>query len=310
MNIIRGMKNLPALPAGCVLTMGNFDGVHLGHQALFRQVVREAKEASLPAIAMIFEPQPREYLHPDKAPARLTSFREKYQQIKQCGIDSLLCISFNSTIASIDASDFVHEWLEKRLKAKQIVIGDDFTFGARREGSPALLKTYADRGQFQLTVVSSCEQRGYRVSSTAIREALKANHFEVAESLLGRPYAITGKVAYGNALGRQLGFPTANLPLRRLKAALQGVFLVEVDDLSEDHRYRGIANIGYRPTVNGKNAILEVYIFDFEQEIYGHTLKVTFLEKIREEQKFASLEKLKKQIAEDVCIAQKISAKF
>lgn len=310
MNFIRGIKNLPLLPMGCILTMGNFDGVHLGHQALFQHSREAAKKGHLPTVAMVFEPQPLEYFQPDSAPARLTSLREKYYHIRHAGIDHLLSVFFNKSIVEMDARTFIENWLLQRLQVKHLIVGEDFRFGRQRAGTPELLKLYASQSVFSLTIVSNYDYNGERISSTAVREALATNQFRKAAELLGRPYAIIGKVAHGNELGRVLGFPTANIALRRIKPALKGVFLVEVNDITAQETYRGIANIGSRPTINGHSTLLEVNIFDFKKDIYGHELSVNFLAKIREEQKFASLGRLKAQITEDVCIAQKISAEF
>lgn len=290
--------------------MGNFDGVHLGHKVLLNQVHQTAMQAQIPSIALLFEPQPLEYFNKTISPARLTSFREKYLEIEQIGIDYLVCIPFNHYVANLTADYFVKEWVVNRLNAKFLIIGDDFRFGMNRQGTPALLHAYASSGHFQLDVIPPYKASMGRVSSTAIRQALSTANFALAEQLLGRPYTISGKVVHGKALGRKLGFPTANIPLRRYKAALNGVYLVEVNDKKTRKLYRGIANIGYRPTVNGKKALLEVHIFNFNEAIYGHCLQVRFLEKVRDEKKFSSLDRLKSQITQDVCIAQKISAKF
>lgn len=310
MKIIRNIINLPKSFSGCVLTVGNFDGVHLGHKALLTYVCKIAKYHHLPSVVMLFEPQPFEHFYPMRAPARLTSFQEKYQKIKKIGPDYLLCIPFSKHVAHLTAEQFIQEWLLTCLKAKRLVIGEDFTFGANRRGNLDLLAQYAKNGAFALDIMPPYKQGSHRISSTAVRQALAAEKFVLTKQLLGSPYAICGKVVHGNALGRKLGFPTANIHLHRLKAALNGVYLVNVEDKRIKAQYRGIANIGYRPTLNGRKPILEVNIFDFDDDIYEHHLRVTFLKKIREEKKFASLDELKTQIAEDVCIAKGISAQF
>lgn len=315
MKIIRGIynlkeHNLSQLFSQCVLTMGNFDGVHLGHQSLISRLKRIGQQLNLPTVVMIFEPQPLEFFSPDKAPARLTTFQEKYHYLAQLGVDYLLCIPFNQTIADLSADAFVQEWLINQLHAQYIIIGDDFKFGQHREGNAALLSRYADNKCFQLEALFSFEVDGLRVSSTMVRDALASGDFVLAEELLGRPYAICGKVIHGNALARQLGFPTANIHLHRKKAPLHGVYYVDVQNMHDGKWYQGIANIGLRPTIDGKSTTLEVNIFDFNQDIYGQHLSVIFREKIRAEKKFASLDELKQQIAQDICIAHQISAKF
>ncbi|MCO6523824.1 MAG: bifunctional riboflavin kinase/FAD synthetase [Candidatus Schmidhempelia sp.] len=310
MKIIRGIHNLPMSFSGCVLTMGNFDGVHLGHQTLLACLKQAKQHYNLPTVVMIFEPQPLEYFQPDNAPARLTSFQEKYYQLEQLGIDYLLCIPFNRQVATLSADDFVQQWLINQLQVQYIIVGDDFAFGRKREGDITLLAHYAKQGHFTLKSLPTYYYQAQRVSSTAIRQALSSSNFNLASQLLGRPYTICGKVIHGNALARQIGFPTANIQLHRLKPALHGVYLVEVTNTLTKRCYQGIANIGIRPTIDGKYATLEVNIFDFNQDIYGQYLTVYFKKKIRDEKKFTSLDDLKQQIIQDVCIARNISAKF
>jgi riboflavin kinase / FMN adenylyltransferase len=310
MKIIRGIHNLPMSLKGCVLTMGNFDGVHLGHQSLIAHLKQAKQHYNLPTVVMIFEPQPLEYFQPDNAPARLTSFQEKYYQLQQLHIDYLLCIPFNHQVAMLSPDDFVQQWLINQLQVHYIIVGDDFAFGRKRAGDIALLTHYAKAGHFALNSLPTYYYQGQRVSSTAIRQALSLSQFDLAQQLLGRPYTICGKVIHGNALARQLGFPTANIQLHRLKPALHGVYQVEVVNHANNNSYQGIANIGVRPTIDGKCATLEVNIFDFNQDIYGQYLTVHFKKKIRNEKKFASVDELKQQIAQDVCIARNISAKF
>lgn len=315
MKIIRGIYNLKEHNLSqefsqCVLTMGNFDGVHLGHQSLISRLKQVGQQENLPTVVMIFEPQPLEFFSPEKAPARLTTFQEKYHHLEQLGVDYLLCVPFNQTIADLPADTFVTEWLINQLHAQYIIIGDDFKFGYHREGNAELLSRYAEGNLFKLEALSSFEFNGLRVSSTVVRDILAEGDFALAEELLGRPYSICGKVIHGNALARQLGFPTANIHLHRKKAPLQGVYFVEVKNIDDGECYQGIANIGLRPTIDGKSTTLEVNIFDFNQDIYGQHLHVVFREKIRDEKKFVSLEALKQQIAQDICIAHQISAKF
>lgn len=310
MEIIRGLNNLPAQFKSCVLTLGNFDGIHLGHQALIKRLKDVGKNRNLPTVVMLFEPQPLEFFSANNAQARLTSFHEKCHFIQQLGIDYVLAIPFNQTFANVNAAQFIEHGLIEKLQAQYIVIGDDFRFGAKRQGDAVLLQHYADHGHFILESLPTYIINGQRVSSTAIRQALSNDDFPFASMLLGRPYTIQGRVIHGNKLARQLGFPTANIRLHRKQPALHGVYFVRVKNQCQNQQYEGIANIGLRPTINGKTAVLEVNIFDFDQNIYGQYLEVEFVEKIRNEVKFESLAALQSQIEQDICIAKQIRAKL
>ncbi|PXZ06604.1 bifunctional riboflavin kinase/FAD synthetase [Gilliamella apicola] len=310
MKIIRGIANLNNQFSQCVLTLGNFDGVHLGHQQLINHLIEQGKKLNLPTVVMLFEPQPLEFFSKQNAPARLTSFKEKVQLIEKLGIDYIIAVPFTQTFANMSAANFIQDWLINQLQAKYIVIGDDFRFGHERKGDITLLQQYTHNNQFAVESMPTFVYNTLRVSSTAIREALFNSDFKLAHCLLGRDYAIQGKVVHGNALARQLGFPTANIHLNRSKPALQGVYLVKVRNYCDDQHYHGIANIGIRPTIQGKKAILEVNLFDFSGDIYGQYLDVTFVRKLRDEKKFDSLTDLQQQIAQDVCTAQQISAKL
>ena len=310
MKIIRGIANLNNQFSQCVLTLGNFDGVHLGHQQLINHLIEQGKKLNLPTVVMLFEPQPLEFFSKQNAPARLTSFKEKVQLIEKLGIDYIIAVPFTQTFANMSAANFIQDWLINQLQAKYIVIGDDFRFGHERKGDITLLQQYTHNNQFAVESMPTFVYNTLRVSSTAIREALFNSDFKLAHCLLGRDYAIQGKVVHGNALARQLGFPTANIHLNRSKPALQGVYLVKVRNYCDDQHYYGIANIGIRPTIQGKKAILEVNLFDFSGDIYGQYLDVTFVYKLRDEKKFDSLADLKQQISQDVCTAKQISAKL
>lgn len=310
MEIIRGFCNLSKHLNQCVVTLGNFDGIHLGHQSLISRLKQIGKEMNLPTVVMLFEPQPLEFFNSDRAPSRLTSFREKYLLIESLGIDYLAVISFNRYFASMSADQFIEQTLIKNLQAQYVIVGDDFCFGQNRQGNTTLLQHYADKSSFQLRCMPTYVINDQRVSSTAVRQALSNSDFNLAQLLLGRPYAIKGRVVHGNQLARQLGFPTANIHLNRKKPALHGVYLVKIKGNTLSHDYWGIANIGMRPTIAGNTAILEVNLFDFNQDIYGHCLEIVFVNKIRDEIKFDSLKALQAQIAQDVCIAKKIQAKF
>ena len=309
MKIIRGIDNLNNEFTQCVLTLGNFDGVHLGHQQLINHLIEQGKKLNLPTAVMLFEPQPLEFFS-KRAPTRLTSFKEKVRLIEKLGIDYIIAVSFTQTFANMSANAFIQDWLINKLNAKYIVIGDDFQFGRDRKGDINLLQQYTQNNHFSVESMPTFVWNNLRISSTAVREALFHSDFELARCLLGRDYAIQGKVVHGNALARQLGFPTANIHLNRKKPALQGVYFVKVKNYCSNQYYHGIANIGIRPTIEGKKAILEVNIFDFSGDIYGQYLDVIFVCKLRDEKKFDSLADLKQQISQDVCTAKQISAKL
>ncbi len=299
MEIIRGFANLQPRHRGAVVTIGNFDGVHCGHQAILSRVRDKARQLDKPSMIICFEPQPREYFDPDNAPPRLTRFREKVTQLSRCGVDLILCSQFNRRTQSMPAEQFV-ALLGEQIETSALFVGDDFRFGADRSGDFDMLRRAGEQYGFEVTNMTTLVMKDERVSSTRIREALQAGKFEDAETLLGRPYAITGNVVYGRQLGRELGAPTANIQLHRYRAPIDGIYAVEVEGLGA--RRQGVANVGVRPTLNevGVEPLLEVHLFDFEGDIYGKTVDVIFRRKIREEVKFDSVESLKMQIAKDI----------
>lgn len=298
-SFIRGAHNLRPWHQGCVATLGSFDGVHLGHQAILRQLVRLSKETQLPSLVIIFEPQPQEFFLGDKAPARLMRLREKIQALLAAGVDRVLCLSFNDYLRSLSAMDFIEQVLIQGVDVKHLVIGDDFRFGCDRRGDFSLLKQVGDQKGFSVTDTVTLQIDGERVSSTRVRQCLEAGDFTAAERLLGKLYSISGRIVYGQQLGRQLGVPTANVHLRRYKSPLQGVFAVTAK--VEGKSIQGVANIGVRPTVNGdKKLLLEVHLFDFSQKIYGKMIEVIFHKKLRSEKKFASLDELQAQLKKDI----------
>jgi len=304
MKIIRGLHNIRPEHKGSVITIGNFDGVHLGHQMLINETIAAARELALPSTLITFEPQPREYFRGNTVPARLTRFREKITLINQLGIDQVVCLEFNERTASIPAEVVIAELLVNRLGVRHLIVGDDFRFGRGARGDSTLLRQAGEKHGFKVRCMSTKTHGDERLSSSQVRAALEAGDFSLAESLLGRPYFIMGRVSYGRQLGRQLGSPTANIRLQRYRAALNGVFAVTVNGL--DKRYLGVANIGIRPTVDGKEPLLEVHIFDFDEDIYGELLTVTFHAKIREEKKFDGLDALKTQIGADIVTAKNL----
>lgn len=302
MELIRGLHTIAPEHRHCVLTIGNFDGVHLGHQAVLQRVRARAEELQLPAAVMTFEPQPLEFFRPEQAPARLTTWRDKFHLLREQGMDRMLCTPFNHKFASQHAQDFIEQVLVAKLGVKLLVVGDDFRFGKDREGDFNLLQQAGEHFNFAVVDTASYRQSQQRVSSTLVREALARGDFAEAESMLGRPFSIEGRVAHGEKKGRTIGFPTANVPLKRLKSPLRGVFVVQA--LVAGKRYHGVANIGHRPTVGGSGVQLETHLFNFNGELYGERMSVTPLHKIRDEVKFASLNELKQQIHKDVLQAQ------
>ncbi|MEH6582009.1 MAG: bifunctional riboflavin kinase/FAD synthetase [Halioglobus sp.] len=299
MELIRGLHNLRPRHRGCVATMGAFDGVHLGHQAVIRHLLDKSAEYNLPSVVIVFEPLPREYFSPLEAPARLMSFREKFLALETLGVDRILRIRFTEHLQTMSAQEFIDDIFVAGLDARYIVLGDDFRFGNDREGDLPLMQEQGRRYGFEAVPTATHASDDERVSSTRIRESLAAANFSEAEKLLGRPFSISGKVVFGRQLGRTLGTPTANLELHRLRAPLKGVYAVSVSGPGMD-RVPGVANVGTRPTVNDSiKANLEVHLLDWDQDIYGKTIEVTFYHKLRDEKKFASVDELRDNISID-----------
>lgn len=304
MQLIRGIHNLQACHYGCVLTIGNFDGVHRGHQALLERLKQEGQARGLPVMVMIFEPQPLELFAAEKAPARLTRLRDKVKYLAQAGVDYLLCVTFDAHFAANHASTFISSLLVEKLGVKFLVVGDDFRFGAGREGDFLLLQKAGVEQNFDVISTQTFCSSGKRVSSTAVREALAQDNLMLAQELLGHPFSISGRVVHGNELGRTIGFPTANLPLKRQVSPVSGVYAVQVYGLG-DAPLPGVANIGTRPTITGdKRQQLEVHLLDVTLDLYGRHIDVVMCKKLRSEQRFASLDALKQQIANDVVAAR------
>ncbi|WP_162063394.1 bifunctional riboflavin kinase/FAD synthetase [Vibrio taketomensis] len=298
MELIRGIHNIQPHHQGCVLTIGNFDGVHLGHQAVLQQVSQQAKALNLPSMVMTFEPQPLELFAQGKAPARLTRLRDKFVQLSKLNIDRLLCVIFNKHFSALTAEEFISDLLVKRLGVKFLVVGDDFCFGRGRTGNFAMLQQAGKKYGFEVVSTQSFCLQQLRVSSTAIRTALAEDDLPQAANMLGRDYSISGRVSHGRKLGRTIGFPTANIPLKRSVSPVSGVYVVQALGLG-DSAIGGVANIGQRPTVNGVRQQLEVHLFDFQGDLYGKQLEIVLLEKLRDEHKFESFEALKQQIELD-----------
>ncbi|RMG31166.1 MAG: bifunctional riboflavin kinase/FAD synthetase [Gammaproteobacteria bacterium] len=299
MRLIRGLYNLRAQDRGVAATIGSFDGVHLGHQAVLGQLAEKAAALGVPTCVITFEPLPREYFHPDSAPPRLTRFREKVCALQRYSVDRLLVLRFDARLAALSAQEFAQRILVDGLAVRYLVVGDDFRFGRGREGDFHFLQRLGEAAGFGVAHMHSFEIGGERVSSTRVRAALAAGDMALAEQLLGRPYRMLGRVAHGDKRGRTIGFPTANIFLHRHRTPVQGVFAVEMFGLDREP-VQGVANVGTRPTVDGTRSLLEVHLFDFDQDIYGRQVAVDFLYKLRDERRFDSFDALMRQIRRDV----------
>jgi riboflavin kinase / FMN adenylyltransferase len=298
---VRLIRGLPAVADRPVaLTVGNFDGVHRGHQAMLARLAEAADDLGLVPAVLTFDPHPREFFSSERAPPRLSSLRGKLEVLRAFGVERVYVARFNRAFASLDPDLFVDDVLVRRLGARWVLVGEDFRFGRARAGDLALLRRHARR--FSVESMGAVEVHGERASSTLVREALASGDLAKATKFLGRPYAIGGHVAHGAKLGRTLGYPTANLPLKR-RPALQGIFAVRVHGLGPPHR--GVASLGVRPTVaHGGQPLLEVYLFDFDTPIYGRRIVVEFLHKLRDEARFPDLDSLTRQIRADADAAR------
>ena len=299
MELIRGWHNLRPRHRGCVATIGNFDGVHLGHQAVIGQLAEKAQELGLPTQVILFEPQPQEFFRPDAAVPRLTRLREKLQALRRYSVDRVLCLRFDARFAAMEPEEFIRRILVDGLGVRYLVVGDDFRFGHKRRGDFDMLAAAGARYGFQVVNMHTVTIDEERVSSTRIRATLAAGDLATAEKLLGRPYRMCGRVAHGDKLGRTLGFPTANIHLHRKVTPIAGIFAVEVFGLRIEP-VPGAANVGTRPTVGGTRTLLEVHLLDFNEEIYGEYVQVNFLRKFRDEKRFDSIDELRRWIAKDV----------
>lgn len=299
MELIRGLHNFRPRHLGCVATIGAFDGIHRGHQAVLKQLIEQGKKMDLPSAVILFEPLPREFFAPNNAPARLMSFKEKFRALRDLGIDRVLRIDFDEKFREMGASEFAHKIFVAGLGAKYIVVGDDLRFGRDRSGDFDLLKSIGKQHGFEVVDTATLEFEGERVSSTRIRQTLAEGDFKAAERMLGRPYSISGRVIVGQRLGRTLGFPTANVELHRLRSPLHGVYAVTVGGIA-GQPLEAVANVGVRPTVGDlTEAILEVHILDFKENIYRKNIEVFFHKKLRNEIKFDGLDALTAQIQND-----------
>lgn len=302
MELIRGTSNLRDSHRGCVVTIGTFDGIHVGHQALIRRVAQRGVQLGRNAVLLTFEPTPREYLTPDAAPARLTTLRERWRTLGRLAssgarLDTMCVLRFDEKLRKLSGGEFAN-LLARDLRASEVVVGHDFRFGHGAAGSAHALREAGLGLGFQVEVMDPIVIAGERVSSSGVRAALAASDFDRAGAWLGRPYSMLGRVIEGERLGRRLGFPTANIRPGRRRMALGGIFAVRVHGAGLD-RYPGVASLGTRPTVNGGEPLLEAHVFDFDGDLYGRELEVEFVAKLRDEQRFASLDALVEQMHRD-----------
>ena len=295
MELIRGLHNLKSL-SGCVLTIGNFDGVHVGHQEILKKLVKKAKELGLPSLVISFSVTPETFFGRPKA--RINNFRDKHLLLESLGVDKHILIRFNKSFSELRADEFVNKVLVEKTGVRFCFVGDDFRFGKDREGDFSMLKKMSLEHNFALQKINGVSIGGLRVSSSEIRKMLTKGDFKSAETFLGRPFSISGKVAHGAQIGRTIGFPTANIGIKRRLSPVLGVYSVHIEHSSKT--YTGVCNVGKRPTLGGTKILLEVFVFDFDQEIYGENVNVIFRQKCRNEIKFGSFDELKKQIEKDV----------
>ena len=308
MELVRGLQNIPTAARGGVLTVGNYDGVHLGHQQMIGAVKRRAAELGAAATVLVFEPSSKEFIDPDGAPARLTRWREKFAALQALGVDRLVTLRFDEHVRAMTPQSFVDELIVGSLGARHVVVGDDFRYGREACGTIDSLRAAGREHGFGVERMDPFILDGVRVSSTAVRERLERADYAGAARLLGRPYRMTGRVARGAELGRTLGFPTANLRLMRRRSPTWGVSAVRVYGIEAGAR-QGVASLGTRPTVNGNEPLLEVHIFDFSGDLYGRLIEVEFVAKLRDEVKFESLDAMMVQMKVDAAQARDLLAK-
>ncbi len=292
---------------GSVVTIGSYDGLHLGHQALLKRVCAIAEERGLVSVVMSFEPTPKEFFAPQQAPARLMRFREKFQALRRLGVELFFCPRFDAGMAAVSPQDFAGRLLAGRLKARHVIVGDDFRYARGRSGDTGTLKDAGRRLGFSVERLDTVSVGGTRVSSTTIRAALEAGELDRAARYLGRPYRMSGRVIEGRKLGRTLGFPTANIAVHRRASPVLGIFAVWLQR-GGGGGLPGVASVGTRPTVGGGEVLLEVHLFDFDEEFYGEYVDVDFIARLRDEEAFPDLESLRRQMERDAAEARKLLA--
>lgn len=299
MEVIRGEHNIRSRHQGCVVSVGNYDGLHPGHRQVIKQLIEFGQELNLLATIVGFEPHPLEFFVGDAAPARLMTVREKVEAMRELGVDQFCCLRFNHALANTEPEEFVERVLIRKLGTKRIVVGDDFRFGRNRRGDFRMLNSICMRHAVRAFKIEPQMSGDDRISSTRIREYLAAGHLAQANRLLGREYFISGRVVRGAGNGRKWGFATANIRLNFSKPALAGIFVVQVE-FKDGTKREAVASLGLRPTVGGTSEVLEVHILDFDSNLYGQRIKVHFLQKLRDEVKFSSIEKMCEQVQQDI----------
>lgn len=299
MELIRGLHNLRPRHRGCAITIGNFDGLHIGHQTVLNRLQQQAQQLGVPSLVMTFEPQPLEFFQPDKAPARLTRLREKIRLLAQTGIDRLLCLRFDADLAAWSGQEFVQRLLVDSLAARLVIVGDDFRFGRGRDGDFAMLRRLGAEHGFEVAALDTCNLAGERVSSSRVREALANGDMQQAAELLDRPYTISGRVVHGDKRGREFGIPTLNIDLKRIRPAISGVFTTRVHGLTATP-LAAVSYIGRRLVFDCERMVLETHLLDHEMDCYGQHIEVEFLHKLRAAQDFNHVDALLEQMQRDL----------
>ena len=304
MQLIRGLAGLRGRSPGCAVTIGTYDGIHLGHQALLARLTEHAARRETASVLLTFEPTPREYLAPADPPPRLTSLRERWRILEPLGLDYLWLLRFGEALRNLCAEDFA-QLLVRELAPSVVVVGHDFRFARRGEATATVLAEAGRRLGFEVDVLEAVTLDGERISSSGVRAALARSEFDSARRWLGRPWAMRGRVQPGRSLGVQLGFPTANVPLERRRSPVAGIFAVRLRG-ADDRERNGVASLGTRPTIGGTEALLEAHVFDFEGDLYGREIEVEFVARLRDVERFASLEALSRQMELDAAEARRI----
>lgn len=303
MEVYDDLKSLRACHPHCVATIGKYDGMHLGHQMILGRLKQLARARDLPSLVILSEPQPEEFFSGSEAPARLLSFEDKIHFLQGQAIDLVFKMTFDRALSELSPDDFIEQVLVEGLGVKALVIGDDFRFGCRRAGDFTLLQTRGQQWGFCVEAAETCLLEGQRVSSTLLREKLEAGDCEAVQHLLGRPYQLRGKVVQGQQLGRQLGYPTANITVGMEQLAIEGIFIATAE--FDGRSIEGVASVGYKPSIAGSHGLyIEIHLFDFDESLYGKTLGINFLKKIRDQESFADLAALKSKIQQDIDLAR------
>ena len=299
MKLVRHLTSLPAQHTGSVIAIGNFDGIHLGHQSIIRQMLDTSRETGFPCVLFTFEPYPREFFSPEKAPARIMRLREKIICLREFAIDYLVCQRFDLALSKLPAEDFIEQYLVDKLRVRRLIVGEDFRFGHNRTGDLELLLRAGRNSGFEVDCTGNVVIDGRRVSSSWLRECLEQGDLSRVMQLTGRPYTISGRVVHGDKRGKSLGFPTININLHRLRSPVSGIFASRVHGLVENG-LPAVSSIGSRPVFNGTFINLETHILDFSGDVYNRYVSVELCKKIRDEQDFTSVDDLKARMKTDI----------